>query len=117
MLPKPLKLTKNKEFDQVFSAGKAAYTDFVGVKCVKNSLEISRFGILTSVKVSKKATVRNKIKRRIRQVLLAEMDILKPGYDCAVICRPAIAEKKYQEIETNLRHLFARLKLYKKAAR
>ncbi|MFA6106153.1 MAG: ribonuclease P protein component [Patescibacteria group bacterium] len=117
MLPKPLKLTKSKEFDRVFSRGKAAYTDFVGIKCAKNSLEISRFGILTSVKVSKKATIRNKIKRRIRQILLTEMDLLKSGYDCAIICRPAIVEKDYREIKINLRHLFARLKLYKKAAR
>ncbi|MFA6393552.1 MAG: ribonuclease P protein component [Patescibacteria group bacterium] len=115
MLPKPLKLTKNKEFDRVFSGGKAAYTDFIGLKCAKNDLDISRFGILTSVKVSKKATVRNKIKRRIRQILLAEMDLLKSGYDCAVVCRPAIIEKNYREIKSNLRHLFTRLKLYKKA--
>lgn len=116
MLSKKNRLTKNKDFDQVFIKGKASYTGFIGLKCEKNGLEISRFGILVSTKVSKKAVVRNKIKRRIRQALFLNMDRLKNGYDCAVICRPAIAEKDQKEIRANLEYLFIKLKLLKKAA-
>lgn len=114
MLAKPYRLTKNKEFDQVFSKGKAYYTDCLGIKCAKNGLEISRFGILVSTKVSKKAVIRNKIKRRIRQALLPQMDRLKSGYDCAIICRPAIVEKNYREILSLLEYSFNKLKLYKR---
>ncbi|MFA6171381.1 MAG: ribonuclease P protein component [Patescibacteria group bacterium] len=114
MLPQPYRLTKNKEFDQVFTKGKAYYTDCLGVKCAKNGLEISRFGILTGTKVSKKAVIRNKIKRRIRQALITQMDLLKSGYDCAIICRPPVVKKDYQDILKLLQHSFSKLKLYKK---
>jgi len=114
MLAKPYRLTKNKEFDQVFSKGKAYYTDCLGIKCAKNGLEISRFGILVSTKVSKKAVIRNKIKRRIRQALLPQMELLKTGYDCAIICRPAIIEKSYKDILSLLEHSLNKLRLYKR---
>lgn len=113
MLAKDNRLKKNKEFDLVFKEGKAVYGGFIGLKVRKNGLNINRFGILLSTKVSKLAVTRNKYKRKIRAIIRQENIKINIGHDCAVIVLPGILNKKYQEIETELQNIFVRLKFYK----
>lgn len=113
MLKKINRLTKDKEFDHAFKKGRSSYDKIVGVKAVANDLEINRFGVLISVKVSKKAVIRNKIKRQIREIIRLEMDKLKPGRDCVIICLPGIADKKYEEIKKSILWHFKKLGMYK----
>jgi ribonuclease P protein component len=118
MLKKINRLTKNKEFDNVFNppAGKrvkSSYDKITGVKAVINELDHNRFGILVGAKVSKKAVIRNKIKRRVREIIRLQADKMKQGYDCVIICLPEIADKNYQEIEESVSGHLKKLKLYK----
>lgn len=84
----------------------------MGVKAVLNNMGHNRFGILISVKVSKKAVIRNKIKRQIRRVVSLRLDKMKQGYDCVIICLPAIIGKDYGEIEKSLAGHFKKLGLF-----
>lgn len=113
MLKKINRLTKNKEFDYTFKKGRSSYDKTVGIKAVENDLKINRFGILISVKVSKKAVIRNKIKRQIREVIRLEMDKLKSGYDCVIITLPGIISKEYGEIEQSIKGHFKKLGMYR----
>ena len=69
MLPKTNRLTKKKDFENVFKKGKGIKGDFLILRFVGNKTKTCRFGIVVSKKISKKATVRNKIKRRIRAAI------------------------------------------------
>ena len=111
MLPKINRLTKDKEFNNTFKRGKSGFNKIIGVKAISNKLEYNRFGILISVKVSKKAVIRNKIKRQIREIINLQLDKMKQGYDCVIICLPAIIDKDYQEIEKSVIGQFKRLGL------
>lgn len=113
MLAKNKRLKKNKDFDSVFKEGKSAYGGFLGVKIKKNDLEISRFGLLLGIKVSKLAVIRNLYKRRIKAVLQQTVSNTKNGYDLVIIVLPTIKNKTYQEIETEIKNLFIKLKFYK----
>lgn len=112
MLAKNKRLKKNKDFDSVFKEGKSAYGGFLGVKIKKNDLEISRFGLLLGIKVSKLAVIRNFYKRRIKAVLQQTVSNTKNGYDLVIIALPTIKNKTYQEIETEIKNLFIKLKFY-----
>lgn len=109
MLPKINRLNKDKEFDYVFKAGRSGYDKISGVKAAANKMGINRFGILVSGKISKKAVLRNKIKRRIRDVIRSQMPKIKAGYDIVVISLPGIKEKAQKEIKesviNNLKHV------------
>jgi ribonuclease P protein component len=70
------------------------------LKYYPNNLGENRYRIIVSKKVSKKAVVRNKIKRRIREILRC-LDI-KPGYDIVVITNKEIVDKSFQEIKQML---------------
>jgi len=113
MLNKDNRLTKDKEFDYVFRRGQSSFNKMAGVKAVPNGLGRNRFGILVGAKVSKKAVARNKIKRQIRAVINQRASQMKQGYDCVIICLPAIIGKDYQEIERSVNALFQKLGMFK----
>lgn len=69
----------------------------VFIKYKKNNLNKNSFRIIVSVKVSKKAVVRNKIRRQIREIL--RQANLKQGYDIVVITNKDILNKSFQEIK------------------
>jgi ribonuclease P protein component len=112
MLKKENRLTKNKDFDNIFARGRSSYGRILGIKVAPNNLSVSRFGILVGLKVSRKAVIRNKIKRQVRAIINDELFSLKIGFDCAVIVFPLILEKNYDEIKAVLRNCFARTEFY-----
>lgn len=113
MLKKVNRLTKNKEFENVFKNGASSYNKLLGVKLTKNSLSFNRFGIIISNKISKKAVERNKIRRRIRSIIESELSFFKEGFDCVIVVLPLILAKKQEEIKKALDFSWAKLKFYK----
>ncbi|HEX9664792.1 MAG TPA: ribonuclease P protein component [Patescibacteria group bacterium] len=102
MLPKQHRLSKDRDFQKVFKAGRSVFSAILNLKVLKTSNQVSRFGIIVSNKVSKRATARNKIKRQLRGALQTNLEKLKPGYDCVIIAKQTILDKEYEEIEATL---------------
>lgn len=113
MLAKINRLTKDKDFNNVFNNGRSSYNKIIGVKAVANERESSRLGILVGSKVSKKAVERNKIKRQIRGIIRLQINKIKSGYDVVIITFPSILGKDYQEIDKSMNKHFKKLGLYK----
>jgi len=107
------RITKDKEFDRAFKTGQSFYTKDLGIKAVNNGLSVLRLGILISTKVSKKAVVRNKLKRQIREIVKKESPQLKDGKDLVVIVFSQILDKDFQDIKNILILSFRKLKLYR----
>lgn len=113
MLKKENRINRNKDFDRIFKTGQSFYGRILGIKAVKNESELNRFGIIISTKVSKKAVIRNRFKRQLREIIKKEMINLKKGYDLVIIVFPLILDKNYQELEDLVKNGLKRLKLYK----
>lgn len=113
MLPKKNRLTKNKEFDYVFKNGRSSYDNVIGIKNALNDISDVRLGILISNKVSKKAVVRNKIKRQIREIFSSKLNKVKPGNDFVIIVMPLILAKTYQDIEKSIMFNLKKIKAFK----
>jgi len=103
MLPKTNRLTGNKDFNKVFKKGKGQEKDFLFLKSFKNNLQTSRFGIVVSQKVSKKAAERNKIKRQISEILREEAPKIKKGVDVILLVKPNIKKRNFAEIKEKLK--------------
>ena len=114
MLKKYNRLAKTKDIDNVFKKGKSSYGSFLGVKSLDNNLDFNRFTVVVSSKVSKKAVVRNKIKRQVREVIKQELLNFKIGKDVIVLTLPAVVGQKFADIRENLVKEFKRVCLYKK---
>lgn len=116
MLKKTNRLTKDKDFGNVFSPlvgrQKSSYDNLTGIKAIANNLQYSRFGIMVGTKISKKAVIRNKIKRQIREIVRKNLSSIKTGHDYIIITQPAVKDKGYKEIEESIRGNFKKLRLY-----
>ena len=113
MLAKENRLQKKNDFERVLKQGKWFKEDFLFIKVIKNNLEASRFGFIVSQKISKKAVVRNKVKRRLRAIIREKIPGIKKGLDIVIITQPGIENKSFQGIEENVAKIFAKAKCLK----
>ena len=113
MLPRENRLKKQKDFERVYQQGKGFKQDFLFLKAVSNGLEITRFGLVVSRKISKKAVIRNRVKRRLREIIRLRLEKVKKGVDVVLVTLPGIEEKEYQEIEQMVDKLLEKAKLVK----
>lgn len=67
----------------------------------------TRIGISISQKVSKKAVVRNRIKRQIRAALRQLLPRLTPGWQLVIVVRPGAQECEYGQFLRELKQLLA----------
>lgn len=111
MLSEKNRLKKKKDFENVFKKGKGFREGFLTLKIGKNNLDRTRFGFIVSQRISKKATLRNKIKRRLREIVRAKMKTIKKGIDVVLITVPGIEKKSFQEIEKTVERLFKKAKI------
>ena len=82
------------------------------VLCIaRNSLPYSRFGFSVSKRVGK-ATVRNRVRRRLREAVRLDRTAIAPGWDVVFIARPAIAAATYAEIAATVRDLLRQAGLW-----
>lgn len=113
MLPKNNRLRQKKDIDNVFKKGKGLKEGLLILKTVKNDLRKTRFGFIVSQKVSKKSTLRNKIKRKIREVVRLKFKTINTGTDNLFIAVPGIEKKDFQEIEKDIAKLLKKANIIK----
>jgi len=88
MLPKKHRLSKKKDFERVLKQGRGLKKDFLSLKTIENDLGFHRFGFIVGKRVSNKANKRNKIKRRLREIVrlkLKENALISQGKDSVFI--------------------------------
>lgn len=98
MLSLPNRLKKNNDFEELFKKGRGFKEGFLYLKAAKNNLEESRFGFVVSKKFSKKAYLRNKIKRKLREIVRLNMPEIKKGLDVAIIVLPGLKEEGVEDV-------------------
>ena len=105
-MPKINRLTKEKDFEEIFKKGQSVKIDFLIFKILKNQLKESRFGFVVSKKVSNKATIRNKVKRRLRSIVSKELNNIKHHKDVVIIALAGIEKKEFFEIQNMIGSFF-----------
>ena len=96
MLPRENRLKKEEDFKKVFKKGRGFTNDLFVLKVIKNNLDISRFAFVISKKISKKATIRNRIKRRLDNVIRVDLPKIKKGWDGIIIVLPGAEIKDFK---------------------
>ena len=81
---------------------------------LKSRTPHSRFSVLVSKKVSKKAVVRNRIRRRLFAVIESELpQLISQPYDVVIsVFDKDIAVCPFDQVETEVKKLLQRAKLY-----
>jgi ribonuclease P protein component len=110
-LKKSLRLTKNLEFKNVYRSGRRWTSPFFTMYIKKNNLGYSRLGVSVSKKVGK-SVVRNKIKRRIKEIIRTNYGFIKNGWDIVFSVRPLSVDLEYTNMEKEVKNLLKRGRIY-----
>ena len=113
MLPKNNRLAAKGDFARLFSKGRAAGGKFMVLKSVPNKREMTRMGFVVSTKVSKRAVVRNQIRRRLREAVRLMLPRVVGGYDAALIVKKGAEAADFQALAAEVNSLMVKAKLLK----
>ena len=106
MLPRENRLKQKKDLEKVLKTGKGFREDFLILKLRENNLKESRFAFIVSQKISKRATLRNKIRRRLGEIIKMKFKKVKKGVDGLFIACPGLEKKDFWETEATMEKLF-----------
>lgn len=109
-------LKENYEFRRLYRQGASAVSGSMVVYCRKNKLGHNRLGITVSVKLGG-AVVRNRARRRLREVYRLNRDKLRQGYDILLVARGRTATVPWRELEDTFQRLCRKLELTAQEAR
>ena len=85
-MSKPLHLTRNEDYQRVYTKGKSHSNRYFVMYCLKNELSENRYGISVSKKVGN-SVVRHRITRLCREVFRLNQGLFNSGLDIVVIGR------------------------------
>jgi ribonuclease P protein component len=103
-------LKNNYEFRRLYSKGESAVSPYEVVYCRKNGRGCNRVGYTVSTKLGK-AVVRNRIRRRYKEIYRLNEDRLKCGYDIVVVARSKSRDAEFLKLETDFLRLCKKLGL------
>jgi ribonuclease P protein component len=89
---------ENYEFRRMYSKGKSGVSSYLVVYFRPNRCGNNRLGVTVSAKLGH-AVVRNRIRRRIREIFRLNQPKLKQGYDMIVVARGRSVRASYQEMD------------------
>lgn len=112
MLAKKFRLTKKKEIEKLFKQGRSSFDDKLGIKMLANKQEYNRFVVVVSAKVSKKAVIRNKIKRRLSEIARLQYSHIRPGYDLFILALPKTIQHSYNDLDSSFVQHMRKLKAW-----
>ena len=106
-------IKNNYEFRRVYNKGKSAATSCLVVYCRPyRTADRNRLGITVGTKIGK-AVIRNKIRRRIKEIYRLNEEKLKSGYDIVIVARVRSRDAMYRELERDILRLFTKLGVVK----
>jgi len=99
--PKDFRLRNAAEFKKVYDGGAKRVSRSFVLFALKNGLAISRFGLTTPRKLGK-AHDRNRVKRRVREILRQGQSTIPKGFDFVINPRRNTNERDFEELQNEL---------------
>ena len=109
MLKKINRIGSRKEFGEIKKNGELINSPTFGVLVFKNEDKEKRFGFIISKKISKRAVDRNKIKRRMAEVIRKNLEKFKDGTRMIFLAKKEILKKGINEIENEIEKLISNI--------
>ena len=108
-------LKENHEFRRLYQKGASAVGGGMVVYCWKNRLGRNRLGLTASTKLGH-AVVRNRARRRLREVYRLNTPAMKQGYDIILVARSRTLTASWKELNNTFLKLCRKLDLLEKQA-
>ena len=106
-------LTSSSQYERVHGQGRSWANGPILMKAMPNGLDSSRYGFSVGRRVGN-AVIRNRVKRRLREVLRSKP--LAPGWDIVFVVRTSAAQSTYANLESSVTSVLMRAGLLPKVA-
>lgn len=107
-----LTLRKKIDFERVAKNGQPFFVAEFGFKIIKNDHVTNRYGVVVSLQIDKKAVIRNKIRRRVKNVIQKNDSQIKKGYDLMFLTKESVKKLNFQEISQKIDFLYKKANLW-----
>ena len=94
---KTVTIKENRTFRRMYSKGRSAVTPFLVAYCRPNGRDHNRLGITVSTKLGG-AVVRNRARRRLREVFRLAAADLRQGFDIVLVARQRCVDGDYKKL-------------------
>ena len=101
------RLTKRRDFKEVFEQGKSVATHGLVLYLMVNGINITRTGFVTGKKLGH-AETSNKVKRQIMEEFIIQKNEIKPGFDLVFIARLPFAKYDYCQAAAEMKRILQR---------
>ena len=91
-------LKKNSDFRRLYARGKSSVNRYLAVYCRRNGRGVNRLGYTVSAKLGG-AVVRNRVRRRLREIVRLNAPSMKTGWDIVVVARTRAVGCEYRELD------------------
>ena len=91
-------LKQNSDFRRLYAKGKSSANRCLAVYCRRNNRGDNRMGYTVSSRLGG-AVVRNRVRRRLREIARLSAPELKTGWDIVVVARMRAVEASYAELD------------------
>ena len=109
-MKKTVSIKENRTFRRIYGKGRSAVTPFLVLYCRRNRLGHNRLGVTVSTKLGC-AVVRNRARRRLREVYRLAQPELRQGYDIVLVARSRAADGDYARLTQAFYRACGELKL------
>ena len=111
-MDKKYRLRNNEDFRKVYDKGKNYWNRNLVLYKMKNGLDYSRVGFTVSKKIGN-SVVRNRVKRRLREIFRKNCDRVKGEYDIIIIPKKNVVDIGHRELESAMLHILKLSGLFK----
>lgn len=105
MIQKEHRLKKNRQFNYIYRRGNAKHSKYISLIFIKTKYKPFKIGFTVSKKIGK-AVDRNKVKRRLKDIVRDYVPQLKEEYNYIVLARPGIADLEFSELKEIVKNIF-----------
>ncbi|MCC6801803.1 MAG: ribonuclease P protein component [Anaerolineae bacterium] len=106
------RLRRSEDFQRLRQVGIAHRHRLRVLSFSQNELSHNRYGFIVGKQLGK-AVIRNRTRRRLREVIRALDPRLKPGHDVVLIARQPLAEQPFDVVARTVNELFLRAELFR----
>lgn len=106
-------MKENHLFRRLYNKGKSAADGRLAIYVRRNGGKTNRLGFTVSTKLGH-AVVRNRTRRRLREIYRLHEEQIVPGMDIVVVARVRAAQSTYRQLEVSFLRLAEKLGLLKK---
>lgn len=114
MLAKKNRINTDQDIKRLIQSGKTFFLPQLTIKYLINSDNIPKIGLVVSNKVDKRASARNLLKRRLREINRSLLKDLKPNYSLLIIAKKAALALSFAELKKQIEFAYNQIKILNK---